>query len=62
MSKLTPFLSVIEKKLNSSSRPEIELYQLIETANENDKKVILLAMIGKLIEQNKRLSSSPTKR
>ncbi|MBC6535423.1 hypothetical protein [Citrobacter amalonaticus] len=62
MSNLTPFLSVIEKKLNNSSRPEIELHELIETANENDKEMIILAMIGKLIEQNKRLSSSSTKR
>ncbi|WGL54478.1 hypothetical protein [Kluyvera intermedia] len=62
MSNLTPFLSAIEKTLNNSSRPEIELYQHIETANENDKKMIILAMIGKLIEQNKRLSSYTAKR
>ncbi|EPZ6099321.1 hypothetical protein ACU6Z3_25540 [Klebsiella aerogenes] len=56
MSNLTPFLSVIEDKLHNSLRPEIELYQLIETANENERTKIILAMIGKLIEQNKKLS------
>lgn len=56
MSNLAPFLSVIEDKLNNSFRPEMELHQLIETANEKEKEMFIVAMIGKLIEQNKRLS------
>ncbi|EPU4033803.1 hypothetical protein ACVW2F_003810 [Enterobacter asburiae] len=62
MNNLTPFLSVIEDKLNNSSHPEIELYQFIETANENERKKIIVSMIGKLIEQNKRLAMYMQKR
>ncbi|RAY50377.1 hypothetical protein [Enterobacter kobei] len=61
MSNLTPFLSVIEDKLNNSFHPEIELHQLIETMNEKEKEIFIVAMIGKLIEQNKRLSSYRSK-
>lgn len=61
MSNLTPFLSVIEDKLNNSFHPEIELHQLIKTMNEKEKEIFIVAMIGKLIEQNKRLSSYRSK-
>lgn len=61
MSTLTSLLTVIETKLNNSTRPEFELFQLIDTAPETEKTDIIIAMIGKLIEQNKRLSSYRSK-
>jgi len=62
MSTLTSLLTVIEAKLNNSTRPEFELFQLIETASETEKTDIIIAMIGKLIEQNKRLAMNMQKR
>jgi len=56
MKFLTPYVTQIEECLRKSKHQELALYELYETADNDTKKTIVLAMIGKLIEQNKWLS------
>lgn len=57
MFNLTPVLKEIEKTLRDSPRPEIALFQQYQFASPEVKNKIVLAMIGKLIELDKRASS-----
>lgn len=57
MCNLTPFLNEIEKSLHGSQRPEVALFQQYQLASPEVKNKIVLAMIGKLIELDKRASS-----
>ncbi|MDE9448065.1 hypothetical protein KKJ04_21735 [Xenorhabdus bovienii] len=57
MTTLTPFLQKIELILQNSQRPETDLYQLFSLAAKESQTQIVVAMIGKLIEQRKRLNS-----
>ncbi|QDL32393.1 hypothetical protein EGO53_11575 [Serratia liquefaciens] len=45
----------IERELISSDRPEFTLFQRYEASSEGQRKVLVLSMIGKLIEMDRRL-------
>jgi hypothetical protein len=54
----TSFLSnEIQKTLQSADRPEFTLMQRFETSGTDQKIAFVLAMIGKLIEQDRMLRS-----
>lgn len=55
MINLTPFIDQVNKDLQYSNRPESTLFQRYNSASAEVKEMIVLAMIGKLIEQSKRL-------
>ncbi|HHE4902726.1 MULTISPECIES: hypothetical protein [Morganella] len=55
MNKLTPLLNDISIILGNSDRPEFTLLQRYETATNAQKGDIVVAMIGRLIEQHQML-------
>ncbi|MGE4857088.1 hypothetical protein AB8954_17680 [Yersinia enterocolitica] len=57
MINLTPFIDDIDKALRCSNRPESTLIQRYKSASTEVKEMLAIAMIGKLIEQSKRLQS-----
>ncbi|EKN5107154.1 hypothetical protein DVQ97_20310 [Yersinia enterocolitica] len=57
MINLTPFVDEVDKDLRYSNRPESRLFQRYNSASAEVKEMIVLAMIGKLIEQSKRLQA-----
>ncbi|WP_155416472.1 MULTISPECIES: hypothetical protein [Photorhabdus] len=56
MNNLTPVVNEINIALQHSKRPEVTLFHYYQTASEAMKSTIVLSMIGKLIEQQKRLN------
>ncbi|WP_160300214.1 MULTISPECIES: hypothetical protein [Xenorhabdus] len=58
MNNLTPIVNEINMVLQHSKRPEVTLFQYYQTAPESMKSTIVLSMIGKLIEQQKRLNKT----
>nr|EKU4148008.1 hypothetical protein [Proteus mirabilis] len=58
MNTLTPLLNDISIILNSSDRPEFTLIQRYEIASSSQKQEFVIALIGKLIEQNRKLKTS----
>lgn len=59
MENLTPYLSEIETILNGHQHPEIDLFQLYNSYSKEQQLSLVASMIGKLIEQNKRLNNIP---
>ncbi|MCU6353926.1 hypothetical protein [Morganella morganii] len=55
MNKLTPLLNDISRILDNSDRPEFTLLQRYEIATEAQKGNVVVALIGKLIEQHRML-------
>lgn len=58
MNKLTPLLNDISIILNSSDRPEFTLIQRYEIASSSQKSEFVIALIGKLIEQDRKIKAS----
>ncbi|HCT3249667.1 TPA: hypothetical protein OTS89_001421 [Proteus mirabilis] len=59
MNTLTPLLNDISIILNSSDRPEFTLIQRYEIASSSQKPEFVIALIGKLIEQDRKLKALP---
>lgn len=56
MENLTPYLNKIETILSNHQHPELDLFQLYNSYNKEQQISLITSMIGKLIEQNKRLN------
>ncbi|EJA5988856.1 hypothetical protein OD507_005432 [Salmonella enterica] len=57
MSNIIPVVAEIENILQGADRPEKTLYQRYCVSGQELRETFVLAMIGKLIEQNNRLRS-----
>jgi len=57
MLDITPFVSEIDSILQGAERPEKNLYQRYMLLNYCAKNAFIIALIGKVIEQNNRLRS-----
>ncbi|OCL17807.1 hypothetical protein [Gilliamella sp. wkB171] len=55
MENLTPYLNKIETILSNHQHPELDLFQLYNSCNKEQQLSLVASMIGKLIEQNKKL-------
>lgn len=58
MENLTPYLNKIEIILSNHQHPELDLFQLYNSYSKEQQLSLITSMIGKLIEQNKRLKHS----
>lgn len=56
MENLTPYLTKIETILSNHQHPELDLFQLYNSYNKNQRLSLVASMIGKLIEQHKQLN------
>jgi hypothetical protein len=60
--KISYLLSAIQNTLSSSDRPEHTLYQRYETYSDHQKKEFVIALIGKVIEQDRMIASARRRR
>lgn len=58
MNNIISVATEIDNILQGADRPEKTLYQRYRTSGEELRETFVLAMIGKLIEQNHRLKSA----
>lgn len=61
MNNITPVVTEIDNILQGADRPEKTLYQRYCTSGAELRETFVLAMIGKLIEQNRRLQSGSSR-
>ncbi|EIZ5130037.1 hypothetical protein RLV03_000376 [Salmonella enterica subsp. enterica serovar Benin] len=61
MNNIIPVVTEIENILQGADRPEKTLYQRYCTSGAELRETFVLAMIGKLIEQNRRLQSGASR-
>jgi hypothetical protein len=55
-------LNDIHTTLSSADRPEHTLYQRYETYSDDQKKEFVIALIGKVIEQDRMIASARRRR
>ncbi|MFV8801549.1 hypothetical protein ACSMDK_15250 [Yersinia enterocolitica] len=60
MMNITPLISELDNILQGAERPEKNLYQRYSELTTEGRNSFVIALIGKIIEQNNRLKSCNT--